>query len=375
MVQMTLIAAFFCDGVPIILGDIIISRPGRTGATIGVPTIGESTNISPAGSGYSITGLRQKVAVLSDDLALAWAGNVIAARTLVEELRTRLLAGKLTVDSHNAFLKYEAYGITGNRKASLVGFLKDSGRITSFGHNALIFASPVFGNVTMAGSGAAAIQQALLKFPTPLTLLRGDPNALAGAIAKSLIVTGSFLQMESATHDSLRAFYGGGYELASFVEGRFSKIDDVTYIFWYAEIRREEPRVKLYMPPHLLMKVSYKGDSLIIRALRGQRDPKTGKMPLQDSTHLISPVYSIPEEDFDLSNRPAMKSRFLCNYVLVDNPSRKPEILCRVDYDFEGSDIFEFVESLDKPNISFRRDFLEYLISEIVSWVKAENSS
>jgi len=183
--------------------------------------------------------------------------------------------------------------------------------------------------------------------------------------------------MESATYGSLQSFYGGGYELASFVGGRFSKIDDITYIFWYAEIRSEEPRVKLHIPPYRLMKLSYKGDTLIIRTLSGKRDPKTGKMPLRDSTHLISPVYSIPEEDFDLSNRPRMKSRINCNYVLVQNPFGEPRIriACRVDYDPGGSDFFEFIESHEKPTIEFEREFIGQIMSEIVLYLKAENSS
>jgi len=118
---MTLIAAFSCEGVPIILGDVVVSGPERTGATVGVPTVDELTNVFPAGSSYSITGTCQKVAVLSDDLVVAWAGNVIAAKTLIEELRARLRAGRMTLDSLNAFLKNEAYEITGNLKGALSG--------------------------------------------------------------------------------------------------------------------------------------------------------------------------------------------------------------------------------------------------------------
>jgi len=379
---MTLIAAFISDGIPVVLGDLVISGPERTDAKLGLPTVGELTNVFPVGSGWSITHIRQKVAVLSDDLVVAWAGNVVAARTLIEELRSRLTKGRMSLDSLNVFLKKEAFEITGSLKASLVGFLREGDHIIPFGHNAFKFTTPNFGEVIAQGSGMESIEKALRRFPESLGVRRGDPNALGRALGKSLILTGTLLQMETATYENLMSFYGGGYEIGYFNGERFSKLEEITYLFWYAEIQNEEPRVKLFLPPYHFMKLSYKGDTLIIRTITGQPDQKasppaadrptsTVEIPLSitDSTYLISPIYSAPsEKGFDLRNRPSMKSPILCNYVLFKNFSGEPEISCRVDFDRGGSNVFE--ESPDKPNMEFRLDFVQQLVSEVLSSIK-----
>ena len=384
---MTLIAAFISDGIPVLLGDLVISGPERTGAKTALPMVGELTNVFPVGSGWSITEMRQKVAVLSDDLVLGWAGSVVAARTLIEELRGRLKAGQISLDSLNIFLKKEAFEITGSYNASLVGFLREGDHIIPFGHNALKFNTPNFGEVITQGSGAASFEKALRAFPDSLDIRRGDPNAVARAIGKSLILTGTFLQMESATYENLLSFYGGGYEMACFSGGRFSKIEEITYLFWYAELLNEQPQVKLFVPPYRLMKLSYKGDTLIIRTITGEPNPKprvsninpppTGEpktaveipLSITDSTYVVSPIYSTStEEAFSIRDRPSMKSPLLCNYILFKNRPGEPQITCRVDFERGGSDVFE--ESPDKPNIEFRLDFVQQLASEVLSSIK-----
>ena len=65
---MTIIAAFLVDNVPVILGDMLISGPELTDRDVGIPTIGDVTEVFPSNSGYSIVGMEQKIVVLSDDL-------------------------------------------------------------------------------------------------------------------------------------------------------------------------------------------------------------------------------------------------------------------------------------------------------------------
>ena len=56
------------------------------------------------------------------------------------------------------------------------------------------------------------------------------------AIGCCLQMTGYWLQLEIATLQSLKKLYGGGYEIATFINDKYRKVDKITYMFWHARI-------------------------------------------------------------------------------------------------------------------------------------------
>jgi hypothetical protein len=358
---MTLVAAFLLGNIPIVMGDMLISGEERTDTEIGIPTVDAVTEVFPAGSGYSIVGMQQKVVVLSDDLALAWAGNVIAARTLVAELSSLIRTGGITLASLNTFLLNDAPGIVGDLKASLVGVFRNSDGIRLFGYNAVNIAAPGFQDIAIAGVGVDAFAQLLLDLPPSYEAIRGTPNALGEAVLKTLLLTGLLLHLEIGTRENLRTFYGGGYELASLIRGRFSKIDDVTYVFWSADVRSEGVWLNM---PHAYLKFAYKDDALLIRSLRTKPNPKTGRQTLDESLHVV-PNYSGLAREWTINDQPSMNSRFVCNYIFVDSRGHKLAVRCHVDFEPTGSRIVRFDESGEKPIALFDKVFLDQLMKSI----------
>ncbi len=364
---MTVIAAFLLGGFPIVIGDMLISGPELTDTQVGIPTVDdEITDVFPAGSGYSIVGMQQKVFILSEDLAVAWAGNLVAAKTLITELSSLARAGPITVASINSFARNDAPAICGDLNASLVGAFSDSDGIRLFGYNAQNIAVPGFQDVMIAGTGADAVTKLLSDLPPSLEVIRGTTHALSEAVCKTLILTGVLLSLEIGNRESLRTFYGGGYELASRIGHRFSKIDDVTYVFWYAEIRSDGVRLNL---PHTYLKFAYKDDALLIRSFHTKPEPGTGRRILDDRLH-IYPNFLSPTRQWSISDRPTMNSRFVCSYIVVDNPPQPFEILCHVDFEPTGSRIFTFDDSGEKPSALFERSFIDLLIKWITEHLK-----
>jgi hypothetical protein len=62
------------------------------------------------------------------------------------------------------------------------------------------------------------------------TLVDGGNSPLE-AVGRSLFLIAYLLQMEITNASTLVERYGGGYEIASIVNGRFAKIGDITYVF------------------------------------------------------------------------------------------------------------------------------------------------
>lgn len=57
-------------------------------------------------------------------------------------------------------------------------------------------------------------------------------------------MSGLFLEDEMRTHESLYNYFGGGYEVATLGHRGFAKLDDLTYMFWDAEVNGEQVKIK-----------------------------------------------------------------------------------------------------------------------------------
>ena len=67
---------------------------------------------------------------------------------------------------------------------------------------------------------------------------RGDrtPNVVDLSVGFSLQLCGVLLNFEMATLQYLNDLYGGGYEIATVLNQKFAKVDDITYLFWQASV-------------------------------------------------------------------------------------------------------------------------------------------
>ncbi len=138
------------------------------------------------------------------------------------------------------------------------------------------------------------------------------------------------LQGELLTQQNLLQYFGGGYEIATFVRNCFSKIGDITFVFWVADLT--ECGVQLSMP-QLALKQDYLDDILLIRAIRirlAQNDLEPSKT--EESLHAVSPMYrNVTQSELGSINPPAMNSLFTCHCILVRS-SGPPQVLVQIEY-------------------------------------------
>lgn len=83
---MTAVARLTINNFPVLIGDLLLSNEELDKKVIHLPTVGSHTIVFPTGSGFTISGLRQKLTVIGDNLTVGWAGNRLAAKAIVKEL-------------------------------------------------------------------------------------------------------------------------------------------------------------------------------------------------------------------------------------------------------------------------------------------------
>ncbi len=88
---MTLVASFAVKNWPVLVGDIMISAPehGQKTRPFNIPTHGNVNARLPPASERIVSGLIQKVTILSPHLALAWSGTSICARSVFRDILQR----------------------------------------------------------------------------------------------------------------------------------------------------------------------------------------------------------------------------------------------------------------------------------------------
>jgi len=85
-VKLTAIGAWRWEGIPVLVGDIALAGIDEESAAV-LPTVKSVESVFPKGSGYVVSSTIQKLVVLSDDLAIAWAGPRVAAAEAMGLLR------------------------------------------------------------------------------------------------------------------------------------------------------------------------------------------------------------------------------------------------------------------------------------------------
>jgi len=90
-----------------------------------------------------------------------------------------------------------------------------------------------------------------------------EPNdAFLSAISNSLLVFARFLGLESVTAQTLLKKWGAGFEIVSYVNGRFMKLDEITLVTMIGEKYFDKP---LSTRPLNCLKFIYFDEALIIR--------------------------------------------------------------------------------------------------------------
>jgi hypothetical protein len=326
---MTLIAAVGLDTYPVVFGDLLISGPERPGPGPKIPHDGEAANAFPAGSDASILGLNQKVVLLGDHCVIAWAGNVELARAVITELRAMASNAPLSLPIIETCLSQ--LDPTARNEVTFIGWVKDGEVFHQFWYRAAIAESAMFGQVRAGGSGA-------MDFVTLAAAISGGTwnapgRAMAGlerALSSMLSATSLLLQAELSSQSTLPHYFGGGYEIATFIGDKFAKVGDIAFVFWMAHVT--DGQVSL-SGPWFVLKQDYAGESLLLHVLLMRPGEINTDPPIvEEHKHVISPFGGTVDAARATGiSWPGLEATFTCHVVLVHLPE-SIAVFNRIDY-------------------------------------------
>lgn len=365
---MTAVARIAIEECPMLVADLLLSGPPLPGVTASVPTTDDLSAAFPAGSPIVPRELCQKIAVVSENLVVGWAGGYDTARTVIGELRRLDAAQRFTNESlqrHLARLDPSVWAESGHPDSiGLVGFIRDPDRrIAQFGRSYFKLDTQLFGKVGLLGSGVDDFEKFLQqtqKLPEADNLAM---NALQRSIGFGLHMGGSLLRIELATTATLQKFYGGGYEIAVSEMGKFRKVDDITYLFWWVEA--DGSKLRGGLAPSRAFRYSYKDDLLRIRSVA--IDGSGPRAICREQFFRVPPVYRDlrPDEEAD-TTRPPLNARWLCNYFLVRFADGQVAILTMMAYQPQEQRWVRFDEFARGVSVAVSQEFLEVAGREIL---------
>ncbi|MCO8260143.1 hypothetical protein NC656_01080 [Pseudomonas asiatica] len=314
---MTLISGYKLKDGGFLQADILLTSPNKGIRSSQIPSFKpEAGNLGL--STHAVAGLCQKILVVNEHFAVAFAGDVPAIQgivRLIEKLEDEheLLTGKCFTD---AVLADEAIS---SSEVQIIALSVEGGEI----HIASVYADYGDGNehfeLWVGGSGA---DHAIAHY-------QSYPVRMFDVCEEEIVVQGTCMALDQfAMHlknefeekfksESISKLFGGGYEVVAFYDGRFRKISDIVYAF--ADAKFNTKGVLEIDCPRCLIKSEYAGADLKIRSVELEFDEEIDEwVSVNDRTFTIAPISryhetKVEESACDLS----FMGVFLCFLISI----------------------------------------------------------
>lgn len=266
-----------------------------------------------------MSGLTQKLCVLGPRLAIAWAGNPLAARMVLDAARERY--GSTGVDQAEMAKLLQEFsfseGKIGGLDLSIIGLsLLGAQRAEIFGFacKRIIDDHDELGKVYASGSGADHLVKTIIDISS---VAKKDFASLPpNNIAIALLYTVRALIGEIMYAETLSDYFGGGFEITLIGNNCIQKIEEITYLFWFVN---EADNIRAHFSrPTLMIKFSYLGSLLVIkRVLLGVskfRRLRSGRqVTMNDSDVYVVPSLWDKKRDVVVPDSHNMQSRIMCS--------------------------------------------------------------
>jgi hypothetical protein len=365
---MTLIAGFYREKCPVLMGDLLISSSDNTDMEICLPTVGRISNSHLTYMGHRPTSLCQKVNLLSPQLAIAWADKKLYARAFMQEIINTNLHHNPTYDS----LRRIFNEIEGQGNLNIIGIYRNGHEMCIFDFNARSINTNVSGfeYIKAAGTGYDAFSDFIPSLEDSIAT-SGQLNKLEKGIATAVNFSTALLGQEIESLISLNTLYGAGYEIAHPLGSGLAKFCNITYLFWSAK-EEIQNRWTLLPFPFLSSNYSYHKDILIIRSVRiSGMSPGRCRID-SDELHVIKPIYRIVSENELIGYMPAsLNCNYLCNVFLWENyQGHRGAFATFGSYSTEPPPVIWENEFKSHEGIKINKRFVEESISKIAKRMK-----
>lgn len=351
---MTLIATFRESGIPVLIGDVLISRTGVEAEHINIPTRDDVETVLPREWQRNVCALYPKLAMINPHLAIAWTGNQIAAKMFLSEVRNKFGGPVGRVNGFFNFMRrYKEVGI--GAELTIIGLSVKGRQASAFKWNAATPSEITLGDQLFDGSGAEAIAR---EFAQRLHHAHGSDNEpIDSAVQNALTLIGSLIADDLTTGESLQGLYGGGYQVIVFHEGRLMFVND--YLFLFMTVKPDGDRLVM-QPGTYFLKHTYLNDDLLIK--RTTFGDKNSPGVLDDffvNAFLIterrkSEIHLTTQDILDVP----LQSMYYCCIALypIDNESHACGVFVTPEQGQEG--LIHIESAGGKEAIGFHKEFL-----------------
>lgn len=363
---MTMVASLLVHKWPILIGDLLISSTIKPDKIVCLPTVHDEIPKLHSSNKY-VTGLKQKTIIINDELAICWANSPFYASILIRDLISEFKYKHCSIGEMLRYLDNIDLEIRDN--VSIVGMLRYNKLFHTFGFNCRNMSLNDIGDIIyLEGSGTEDFLEALNAF-TESNLYKLNP--LQYAVSTLIRTYNYMLCKEISSEESFIKCYGGGYELVSYVNGRFQKINDITHILWIAT---EDDNGKWTLSlPRLIMKYEYYHDLLLIRRGEFVNKPDGSgfvKMALKNEVpYEVRPIYESSDKT-ELENQhkvdlPNFNSNFICNNILMLKRTGKANCSQFFNYSGNGTNPIRFSEINSEIQIQIDETFIRSIYEDI----------
>ena len=284
---MTLIASL-SKGGPVIVGDLLVStsEPGVASLTSS-PLWNTMDNSWRTNQGMSVSRLRQKVAVISPRLCVAYAGSMGQATDFINFLRGIELARPPS--PHEDIMRYA--GDTSN--IDYIAYCKIDGGFRSYTN---LHEERVgdYTNVLLGGTGASATRHLLNNHR--LGEFAGISTSYDVNVLSACGFVGTLAGRQARDGHGTAEAWGGGFEIAVCYDGQFQKLDNILYLFWQFE-QVSENGYRVFIEPTYTFQWLTGEDSNFATYLPGEH---------KIQIHQISPLWEPPRRYITAAARQPM---------------------------------------------------------------------
>ena len=314
---MTMIAGYKLKVGAFLQADILLTSPDMWMNSSPIPSF-HAKDAEPRLNDRVVMGLCQKILLVNERFAVAFAGNVNdiqAVGRLIDQLIKvdPQLSGKRFIE---AFL---ADKLLRKAEVSIIALSIEGDEISISNVDAEFGGGNDHFELWVGGSGGKYIVEYFEKFsPDNFDVPEGDVVALGTCMALRQFALHLISEFEGRFEsETIKMLCGGGYEVLAYYGGQFQKISDVVYAFADAEIDAEG--ILQIDFPKFLMKSTYDEDELMIRSVEIKYDEDEDEhLACNDQTFIIAPITRYHELAVR-SNCNAIKfvGEFLCFLIKV----------------------------------------------------------
>lgn len=375
---MTMISGYKLKEGGFLQADILLTSSNKRMRPSQVPSFKPDAG-NPALRGHTVAGLCQKILVVNDYFAVAFAGDVRTIQAVVR-LIERLVDNHSVLTGKHFSDAVLADDSIDSKKIRIIALSVEEDEIhisnvyADFGHRNENF------ELWVGGSGAGHAKSHYQNYP---------PHAF-DVLEEDIVVQGTCMALDQfANHlmsefenkyksESIANLFGGGYEVVAFYGGRFQKISNIVYAFADAELDAEG--ILQIDFPKCLIKSEYKGEDLKIRSVELQVDEDFDDYtPVNDRTFTIAPVSrheeTMVEDDVDELRFMGHFLCFLINYKTEEGTTTIPFIK---KYENEFYFLYKAFTASVKPGfaqINYSDIFRSEVTDRVLGFMERVNAS